>query len=86
RDTGGASACAGNCANTWPPLLLPAGTTTPVAGSGVAGLGTVPRPDDATRMQVTAGGKPLYTFASDTGPGDAKGDGVGGTWHAARPA
>lgn len=86
RDTGGTSACTGNCAATWPPLLLPAGTTAPVAGAGVTGLGVVSRPDDGTRMQVTAGGKPLYTYAPDTGPGDAKGDGVGGSWHVARPA
>ncbi len=86
RDTGGASSCTGNCAVTWPALVLPSGTTTPVAGSGVNGLGVVARPDDASKMQVTLGGKPLYTFSGDTAAGDTKGDGVGGTWHVAKPS
>lgn len=86
RDTGGTSSCTGNCAVTWPALVLPSGTTTPVAGSGVSGLGAVARPDDATKMQVTLGGKPLYNFSGDAAPGDTKGDGVGGTWHVAKPS
>ncbi len=88
RDTNGAnSQCTGNCAVTWPPLVLPAGTTTPVAGPGVSGLlTTAPRPDDATKLQVAWDDKPLYTYAGDTAPGDVKGDGVGGTWHVAKVA
>jgi predicted lipoprotein with Yx(FWY)xxD motif len=30
-------------------------------------------------------GKPLYTFAKDTKPGDTTGDGVGMVWHIAMP-
>jgi predicted lipoprotein with Yx(FWY)xxD motif len=87
RDTNGAnSQCTGNCAITWPPLVLPAGTTTPVAGQGVSLLTTAPRPDDATKLQVAWDNKPLYTYAADTAPGDVKGDGVGGTWHVAKVA
>ena len=86
RDTSATSTCTGNCAATWPPLVLPAGTTAPVAGPGVAGLTVAPRPDDATKMQVVWNGKPLYTYAGDTAPGEVKGDGVGGTWHVAKPA
>ena len=86
RDTGPTSTCTGNCAATWPPLVLPAGTTTPVTGTGVSGdLTAVARPDDATKMQVVWNGKPLYYYAADTAPGDTKGDGVGGTWHVAKP-
>ena len=81
RDTGPTSTCTGNCAATWPPLVLPAGTTAPVAGTGVSQLTAAPRPDDPTKMQVVWDGKPLYYYAADTAPGDVKGDGVGGTWH-----
>ncbi len=38
------------------------------------------RADGST--QVTLNGWPLYRFARDTAPGDTKGEGVGGTWHA----
>jgi predicted lipoprotein with Yx(FWY)xxD motif len=86
RDTSATSTCTGNCAATWPPLVLGAGTTTPVAGTGVTGTMTVsPRPDDAAKMQVVWNGKPLYLYAADTAAGDTKGDGVGGTWHVVKP-
>jgi predicted lipoprotein with Yx(FWY)xxD motif len=80
RDTGGTSACTGNCATTWPPLMVPA-SGTPVAGPGVAALGTAAR-DSGT--QVTIAGKPLYVYAGDGRPGDVTGDGVGGVWHVAK--
>jgi predicted lipoprotein with Yx(FWY)xxD motif len=86
RDTGPASTCVGACAATWPPLLLPAGVTAPVAGGGVSLLTAAPRPDDASRLQVNWDGKPLYYYAADTAPGDVKGDGVGGTWHVVKTA
>lgn len=86
RDTGPASTCTGNCAATWPPLVLPAGVTTAVAGPGVSLLTSAPRPDDATKLQVNWDGKPLYYYAADTAPGDVKGDGVGGTWHVVKVA
>jgi predicted lipoprotein with Yx(FWY)xxD motif len=86
RDTGPASTCVGNCAATWPPLVLPAGVSTPVAGAGVSLLTVAARPDDATKMQVNWDGKPLYYYAADTAPGDVKGDGVGGTWHVVKTA
>jgi predicted lipoprotein with Yx(FWY)xxD motif len=86
RDTSATSTCTGGCATTWPPLILPSGTTAPVAGPGVTGLTASARPDDATKMQVVWNGKPLYGYAADTAPGEVKGDGVGGTWHVAKPA
>lgn len=85
RDTTITSACTGNCAATWPPLVLEAGATTPVAGTGVTSLTAAARPDDATKMQVIWNGKPLYYYAADQAPGDTKGDNVGGTWHVGRP-
>lgn len=86
RDTGPASTCVGNCAATWPPLVLPSGVSTPVAGAGIGQLTTAPRPDDATKMQVNLDGKPLYYYSADQAPGDVKGDGVGGTWHVVKTA
>jgi len=79
-DGTGPSTCSGACATAWPPLTVPAGTTTPTAGSGVpaADLGTVARSDGS--LQVTFQKKPLYTFAGDTAPGKAAGQGVGGVW------
>jgi predicted lipoprotein with Yx(FWY)xxD motif len=84
-DTGGTSACTGDCTSEWPPL---ASQGSPAAGEGVDAtkLGTITR-DDGT-MQVTYNGHPLYTFADDTGSGDAGGQGMednGGTWHLISP-
>jgi len=73
--------CTGSCVSTWPPMLLPAGTSAPTEGSGATGkLGTVTRPDGGT--QVTYDGFPLYTYSGDTGPGQANGQGIQGVWFA----
>jgi predicted lipoprotein with Yx(FWY)xxD motif len=85
-DTATTSGCTASCLTFWPPLLLPAGQTQPVAGPGVTGLGTFTR---AEGVQVTYHGKPLYTWEKDTGPGQVTGEGVvdsGGTWHVATVA
>jgi predicted lipoprotein with Yx(FWY)xxD motif len=76
-----AVACTGGCLTAWPPLLLPAGTTTATGAAGVTDLGTTPAGSD---QQVTQAGLPLYRFAADTAAGDANGEGItsfGGTWH-----
>jgi predicted lipoprotein with Yx(FWY)xxD motif len=67
-----------SCTQLWHPLAASA-TSAP---SGVASLGTVKRPDGSE--QVTYKGMPLYTFAQDQRPGDAKGEGFKdvGTWNA----
>ncbi len=78
---GVAVACTGGCLTAWPPLLLPAGTTTATGAAGVTDLATTP---EGTSTQVTQAGLPLYRFAGDAAAGDTKGDGVpamGGTWH-----
>lgn len=76
----GTIACTGDCATTWPPLLAESGKV-PAASQDLAGsLGTVERPDGT--MQVTFKGKPLYTFAGDSEPGQANGQGLGGVWFA----
>ena len=79
-DGTGAPTCTGGCATAWPPLTVPAGTTSVTAGSGVTAsdLGTVARSDGS--LQVTYKKMPLYTFAGDSAAGQANGQGVGGIW------
>ncbi|MGO3485546.1 MAG: hypothetical protein ACTINV_15785, partial [Cellulosimicrobium funkei] len=36
-------------------------------------------------LQVTVDGRPVYTYAADTGPGDVTGQGVNGVWHVVAP-
>jgi predicted lipoprotein with Yx(FWY)xxD motif len=72
------SACLDSCARSWLPVTGPA-----TWGSGVTGtIGAIVRPGGA--LQATYNGHPLYTTTADTGPGQAKGNGVwsyGGEWH-----
>jgi len=76
-DSGTTSACYGQCAVIWPPLLLTsklraaAGLETPL-------LGMIQRTDGS--WQVTYNGHPLYFFAKDTKPGDTNGQGIVGKW------
>ena len=77
-DTATQSNCNGSCATYWTPVQGPA-----TAGPGVTGkLGTITRTDGST--QASYKGHPLYTYNSDTAPGQAKGNGLnlsGGVWH-----
>ena len=77
-DTATKSNCNGACATYWPPVKGPA-----TAGPGVTGtLTTIKRSDGS--MQAAYDGHPLYTYAADTAPGQAKGNGLnlsGGVWH-----
>ncbi len=77
KDAAGKSACNGECAVKWPPLVAAAGDQP----SGDYGI--VVR-DDGTR-QWAYKGKPLYTWFKDQKPGDTTGDGVNNVWHAAKP-
>ncbi|MEV0681749.1 hypothetical protein AB0I60_35025 [Actinosynnema sp. NPDC050436] len=77
-----ASTCDGECAAKWPPLVAQAAEFE-VSGVDRALVSTVDRADGV--RQVTVAGWPVYRFAQDTAPGDAKGQGVGGTWFAAAP-
>ena len=77
------SNCVGQCATTWPPVLASDGVPQ-LAGISPGAVGTAARPD-GTR-QVTLAGWPLYRYAGDTAPGELKGEGVGGVWHAVSPS
>ena len=71
------SNCSGGCAERWPPLLT---IDPPTPGEGVDEelLSTTTREDGTT--QVTYNTWPLYYFAPDAAPGDARGQNVGGVW------
>jgi predicted lipoprotein with Yx(FWY)xxD motif len=84
----GISTCYGKCAQAWPPLLLPAGVTAPLAGAGIKNglLGTTHRTDGT--IQVTYNKWPLYLWVIDSAPGDATGQGInnnGGLWFVLSP-
>ena len=87
QEASGKVLCTGACTTFWMPLAAADGT--PTAAAGVAQLGVIDRPDGT--KQVTAAGKPLYTFTEDS-PGEVKGNGFADafgsqhfTWHAASP-
>ncbi|GHH53180.1 SCO0930 family lipoprotein [Streptomyces candidus] len=75
------SNCGGDCAKTWPPV--PAASVTAPPGTAPDLVGEVTRGDG--RKQLTLGGWPMYRYAGDAAAGDAKGQGVGGTWFASAP-
>jgi predicted lipoprotein with Yx(FWY)xxD motif len=80
--------CKGQCAVIWPPLKLKAGQK-PTAG-GLARkrlLGSDPNPSGG--RVVTYNHWPLYTYITDTKPGQAKGQAIklnGGYWYVLSPA
>jgi predicted lipoprotein with Yx(FWY)xxD motif len=65
------------CLAVWHPLTVTAGST---PSGSVSSLGVVKRSNGM--MQVTYKGEPLYTFAHDSAPGQATGEGFKdvGTW------
>ena len=86
KDKNGKSACSGACTQVWPPVTTKG---KPQAGKGVsaAKLGTITRSNGAT--QVTYSGHPLYYYASDSKPGDTKGQDVkafGAGWYVVSPS
>jgi predicted lipoprotein with Yx(FWY)xxD motif len=85
KDKNGKSACVGQCATFWPPLIA-TGKPRAAAGTKASMLGTTKRADG--RLQVTYNHHPLYTFAKDTKKGQTNGEGViafGGQWFVVSP-
>src|SRR5262245_50179629 len=77
-NNGQAVHCDGQCATSWPPLKLNAGST-PKAAKGITGIGVA-----ATGTQITADGLPLYRYSGDAKSGQANGEDInsfGGIWH-----
>lgn len=76
KDSAGKSACNGDCAKNWPPLMA-------AADAKDEGEWTVVTRDDGSKMWAYEG-KPLYTFVQDKKAGDVTGEGKGGVWHVAK--
>jgi predicted lipoprotein with Yx(FWY)xxD motif len=77
KDSAGKSVCNGPCAQNWPPLMA-------ATASGVADWTVIARDDGSKQWAYM--GKPLYTWAKDSKPGDTTGDGVNNNaWHVAHP-
>lgn len=72
------SNCTGACIATWPAFVAK-----PEAQAN-GDLTLVVREDGSKQWALK--GQPLYYFVGDATPGDAKGDGMGGTWRAVRTA
>jgi predicted lipoprotein with Yx(FWY)xxD motif len=86
KDRNGKSACTGQCASFWPPLLT-SGKPRAGAGTKASLLGTTKRSNG--RLQVTYNHHPLYRFVKDKSKGQTNGEGVnafGGVWDAVSPA
>jgi predicted lipoprotein with Yx(FWY)xxD motif len=84
-DTASKSTCNGGCAQAWPPLTTK-GSPKAATGAKASLLATIKRSDGT--QQVTYGGHPLYTFTSDTAPGQTTGQGVdafGALWWVVDP-
>ena len=82
KDEHGKSACSGQCAGFWPPLIT-SGKPLATAGAKTSLLGTTKRADG--RLQVTYNRHPLYTFVKDTRKGQTNGEGIdafGAEWYA----
>lgn len=82
NDADGQPTCTGECAGTWPALLV---EDEPSLGEGLDAetFTTVDGVEGGT--QVVAGKWPLYRFAGDGGPGDVNGQGSGDVWFAVAP-
>jgi predicted lipoprotein with Yx(FWY)xxD motif len=86
KDRNGKSACSGQCAAAWPPLIT-SGKPRVTGGASASLIGTTKRADG--RLQVTYNHHPLYLFVKDTKAGQTNGEGVnafGALWNAISPA
>jgi predicted lipoprotein with Yx(FWY)xxD motif len=82
-DSTGTSTCYGNCAQQWPPYVVPAGMQLNLEAGVNGQAGTIARADGTT--QVTYNGMPLYFYIGDTKSGDTNGNRIGGVWAVAQP-
>jgi len=81
-DTATKTACTGQCAQVWPPLLF-TGSGTPASSTTLPG--TLSVVNDVNGSQVEYSGYPLYIYTGDSAPGQTKGEGLFGKWFAATP-
>ncbi|MCL4543337.1 MAG: hypothetical protein M1118_01865 [Chloroflexi bacterium] len=81
KDGPDVSNCTATCATIWPPFSASAPLTLPAGVPGKLGLIT----RKSGKKQVTYNGMPLYTYSGDTKAGEAKGQGLLGSWFAVKP-
>lgn len=80
--------CTGACASVWPPLTVSA-RQRPTASPPVSKQLVSTDPGPHGSKVVTYAGWPLYSFVSDTEPGEANGQNVklnGGRWYVISPS
>jgi predicted lipoprotein with Yx(FWY)xxD motif len=80
--------CVSACAAVWPPALLPGGQK-PVAAAPVKQSLLASDPDPAGGQVITYAGWPLYTYVTDTAPGQSTGQALklnGGLWYVISPS
>ena len=85
KDHNHRSACYGQCATYWPPLLTH-GKPLARGGASQSLLGTTRRANGG--QQITYAGHPVYRFVNDTKPGQTTGEGsqaFGAGWDALTP-
>lgn len=81
-DTVDTVACTGDCIDNWPPLLY-TGSGAPTSDPALPG--TLSTHSNTNGNQVLYNNHYLYTYAGDTAPGQANGEGVGNKWYVATP-
>jgi predicted lipoprotein with Yx(FWY)xxD motif len=82
KDTPDQSNCSADCLKKWPAAKT-LGKPNIEAGVDTSLISTASLPDGS--LILTYNKMPLYYFASDTKPGDTKGEGVGGVWFVISP-
>ena len=75
--TPGQSVCMGGCASKWPVAVA-------AENDKASGDWSIIQRSDG-KHQWAYKGHPLYRWSMDMQAGDAKGDGIGGIWHVAKP-
>jgi predicted lipoprotein with Yx(FWY)xxD motif len=76
NDKNGTSSCNEGCAQAWPPVIVSGDLA--VEGLDQSLFSTIDRADGSKQLKM--GKWPLYRFAGDAGPGEANGQGSGGSW------
>jgi predicted lipoprotein with Yx(FWY)xxD motif len=82
-DEAGTPTCYDACATAWPPLLA-TGDITVGPGLDDGDFSTATRTDSGDQVKI--GNWPLYYFASDTAPGETKGQGLNDLWYVVSPS
>jgi predicted lipoprotein with Yx(FWY)xxD motif len=77
------SNCKEDCAVAWPPMTVTDLSQVKLQNVNKSLVGVLER-EDGTK-QLTLGGWALYRFRDDKKAGDAKGQGMNGTWFASTP-